>query len=537
MSSTSTMPATSDSTSTVTSICSGVVGTLEHVDIESRAARQRTVPARVLAGRERATKEARLAGKFQIRSRKWDIGILIGVDRQPRDRLRRSVPAAGRRATRRAPRRCCSSIFLGVVTFLLFAGPGIVYVLRKRVKPVKDALPGGTMAWIRSAPLPPGAGAGRRLRPRRGRAVPRPPVVGQGPARPRRARVGRRPRPPPPDRHPEGGPQRQRRRRQAHDRPAARLPPPRRRLHRPPADPGRGRRRRRPDGPVAAGAWAKIKELTDEVEKHFPREGGQRWHIRQYKLWRALHPPLTIALFLVLAFHVWDVLGGTRAVAGDEEQFASASECAGCHSDTFKEWAGSTMAHAATSTINEAQLPITLVGERPHHRGVRRHGRPWRSSPGATSMTTARRSSSSTTPRCASTATRRSAAASPTTRWRCCPFGEGDSPVSGNDAVHERRRRLHRLPHPGGPADRAARAAASRGHEQPRRRRRGVRSAATARCTARRSPTPTRCRCASTASRRPRATTRRGLLAQRHRDVAAVRRVPQRQARHGRRRR
>ena len=42
------------------------------------------------------------------------------------------------------------------------------------------------------------------------------------------------------------------------------------------------------DEDSADQAWAKIKSLSDEVEKHFPRSGGQRWHIRQYKLWRAL---------------------------------------------------------------------------------------------------------------------------------------------------------------------------------------------------------------------------------------------------------
>ena len=38
---------------------------------------------------------------------------------------------------------------LGVVTFLFFAGPGIVYSARKRNKSLKKSLPGGTMAWIR----------------------------------------------------------------------------------------------------------------------------------------------------------------------------------------------------------------------------------------------------------------------------------------------------------------------------------------------------------------------------------------------------
>ena len=65
--------------------------------------------------------------------------------------------------------------------------------------------------------------------------------------------------------------------------------------------------------------WTKIKALRAEVDKHFPRTGGQRTHIRSYKLWRALHPPLTIILFVVLGFHVWDVLGGTNPFNNDTE--------------------------------------------------------------------------------------------------------------------------------------------------------------------------------------------------------------------------
>ena len=40
------------------------------------------------------------------------------------------------------------------------------------------------------------------------------------------------------------------------------------------------------------------------------------------------------------------------------------THCAGCHSDTVKEWASSSMAHAQTSTINVAQLPLTIAENR-----------------------------------------------------------------------------------------------------------------------------------------------------------------------------
>ena len=63
--------------------------------------------------------------------------------------------------------------------------------------------------------------------------------------------------------------------------------------------------------PSLQETWAKIKELPTRSRSTSRAAAARRWHIRQYKLWRALHPPLTIALFVVLAFHVWDVLGGT----------------------------------------------------------------------------------------------------------------------------------------------------------------------------------------------------------------------------------
>ena len=111
--------------------------------------------------------------------------------------------------------------------------------------------------------------------------------------------------------------------------------------------------------------WGKIKALRAEVDKNFPRTGGQRLNVRSYKVWRALHPPLTILLFAVLAFHVWDVLGGTTKFFHDEkDQFVEASSCAGCHSRTYQEWAASAMTHAQTSTITVAQLPVTLAQNR-----------------------------------------------------------------------------------------------------------------------------------------------------------------------------
>jgi hypothetical protein len=301
-----------------------------------------------------------LAGKFQIRSRKWDIGILAGS-------LAALVVGLGGLFALQAAGNSTGGptqlfvIVLGILTFAAFAGPGIVYVLRKRVKPIKERLPGGTMTWIRSHLYLPVlalvlAYAHAAVVPFRGHlssgkvllvlgilvsvgGMARHHLIGiQKAAINVDVAIGKLT---------TGQPRVFRRLVAAYQD---------NRLTRAEADAQVAQL-----DAALQERWQKITSITDEVEQHFPRGGGQRWHIRQYKLWRALHPPLTIALFLVLAFHVWDVLGGTRAVAGEEERFAAASECAGCHSTTFDEWATSTMSHAQTSTINEAQLPITLA--------------------------------------------------------------------------------------------------------------------------------------------------------------------------------
>jgi len=301
-----------------------------------------------------------VAGKFQIRSRKWDIGILVA------SLVSLAIGLGGLFVLQAAGDMTGSPtlwfvVLLGVLTFAAFAGPGIVYVLRKRVKPIKDRLPGGTMTWIRSHLYLPvlalvlafahAAGVPFRGQLSSGKVLlvlgvlvsvaglARHHLIGiQKAALNVDVAIGKLT---------TGQPRAFRRLVAAYQE---------NRLTRAEADAQVAQME-----PALQAQWAKVTAIADEVEQHFPRGGGQRWHIRQYKLWRALHPPLTIALFLVLAFHVWDVLGGTRAVAGEDQRFATASACASCHTATFDEWASSTMSHAQTSTINEAQLPITLA--------------------------------------------------------------------------------------------------------------------------------------------------------------------------------
>src|SRR4029077_16549646 len=90
-------------------------------------------------------------------------------------------------------------------------------------------------------------------------------------------------------------------------------------------------------------------------------EGGQSSKVLQFQSWRALHPIITILFFAVLAWHVWDVLGGTQAAFGsDKTAFVASNSCADCHNDIVQDWKLSAMADAQTGTIMEAQLPVTL---------------------------------------------------------------------------------------------------------------------------------------------------------------------------------
>ena len=305
-----------------------------------------------------------MSSKFQIKSRAWNIGVLVGSI------LLVLVGFGGLFLLRSSPEGSPGGTmlflsFLGVVTFLLFAGPGIVYSARKRIKPVKNVLPGGSMAWIRShlyipilalvaafvhasdAPFQDHLSSGKVTL-----------VLGVLVAVSGLAR------------HHLIGIQKE-----ALNVNVAinKLTTGQPRAFRNLVADLTENRRPLPEieqevvalGPQYAERWARIRHLSDNVDKHFPRTGGQRPHIRHYKLWRALHPPLTIALFLVLAFHVWDVFGTSDKLFGDEKaKFASSQDCAGCHEDTVKEWATSSMAHAQTSTINVAQLPITMAENR-----------------------------------------------------------------------------------------------------------------------------------------------------------------------------
>src|SRR5215212_7986632 len=86
---------------------------------------------------------------FQLKSRRWNVASVIGVA------VIALVGFGGLVAIRSAfaPSGTPANLLLiglGVLTFLGFALPGIVYVLRKRVAFLKKHIPGGTMPWIRA---------------------------------------------------------------------------------------------------------------------------------------------------------------------------------------------------------------------------------------------------------------------------------------------------------------------------------------------------------------------------------------------------
>ena len=386
------------------------------------------------------------------------------------------------------------------------------------------------MTWIRSPPLPAGAGAGRRLRPRHGVPFRGHALVGQGAARPRRARVGRRHGPPPPDRHPEGGAQRQRRRRQDHHRPAPPLPPPRRRLHRPQAvaateiDAAMAQME-----PALQEKWAKIKRDLRRGREALPPRGrpdagtsastssGGRCTRRSPSPCSSCSP---------------STCGTCSAAPGRSPARRSrsppASECADCHGEIFDEWA---------SVDHEPRRRPRTINEAPAagHAAPRtaRSSRSSTSSDSRSALLTGRdldedrrRTSSRTTPRSASTATRRSAARFTEDPFALLPVRRG------------RRRRVSTAAATRSPSDgvgcivchtqEAAAGRARRGVGRHDGRSTARRPAATsARCTGRCSRTRTRCRSASTTSR-PEGDDE-GFWRNDLETQPAVRRLPQRQ--------
>ncbi len=107
--------------------------------------------------------------------------------------------------------------------------------------------------------------------------------------------------------------------------------------------------------------WREIRRMSDEVEKNFPaRVARARRCCSSSPGARSIRSSRSCSS-RSLAWHVWDVLGGTQAAFGDDKTaFVASDSCADCHNDIVQDWKLSSMADAQTGTIMEAQLPVTL---------------------------------------------------------------------------------------------------------------------------------------------------------------------------------
>ena len=299
-------------------------------------------------------------GKFTIKSRVWNVLTVVGIAALiligfgGLFYLQSSVDATG----------TVTLIFLvvlGIVTFLLFSSPGLLYPGRKRVGWIKKVTPGGTMAWVRahmympalallaafvhasSAPFRGSLSSGKILLAVSVLVV----ISGYF-------------------RHHMIGLQKEALNVNVE---ITKLTSGQPRHFRELV--GDFLDNRRPLGEIEAEMasmdraqqvlWAEVKRLAERVHTNFPREGGQSTKVIHYKMWKALHPPLTIALFILLAFHIWDVFGGTQRVTHTaSDNFATSESCAGCHSKIYEDWTTSAMTHAQTGLVMKAQLPVTL---------------------------------------------------------------------------------------------------------------------------------------------------------------------------------
>jgi len=297
---------------------------------------------------------------FQIKSKTWNLIVIVGsvivIGIGFGGLFGLQSQRAGATATN------LFIIGLGILTFLFFAGPGIAFVARKRIPFLKKHLPGGSMSWVRahlylpvlaivgawihasSAPFRDTLSSGKVLL---GVAI----VVSlAGVARHHLIGVSKAA---------INADAQISRIASEQSRAFRQLVIDYKQLRRPLNDIQADAAGLAPDGQAA---WAKVLETQAKIEHDFPRGGGQSRNVRALKLLRAVHAPLTIVMFLALSFHVVDVLGTTDTVlASSKERISSVSNCAGCHSDITDEWKTSSLGHAQTGTIMEAQLPVTLA--------------------------------------------------------------------------------------------------------------------------------------------------------------------------------
>lgn len=108
-------------------------------------------------------------------------------------------------------------------------------------------------------------------------------------------------------------------------------------------------------------AWSQAKSKVAELHAERQRERKQKRLARILQGWKTIHLPLAAILLGSIAFHLYDVFNADRLTASPaEKQFASAEDCARCHSTIVDEWKLSMHRDAGTSTTTVAQSVFAL---------------------------------------------------------------------------------------------------------------------------------------------------------------------------------
>lgn len=107
--------------------------------------------------------------------------------------------------------------------------------------------------------------------------------------------------------------------------------------------------------------WEQARALVDRIHELEKKEHKQKRYSRFMQGWKAIHLPLAALLLGSIGYHLYDVFNADRFFsAAPQKQFASASDCARCHSQIVNEWRLSMHRDAGTSTTTVSQSPFTL---------------------------------------------------------------------------------------------------------------------------------------------------------------------------------
>ncbi|MDQ3985661.1 MAG: cytochrome c family protein [Actinomycetota bacterium] len=107
--------------------------------------------------------------------------------------------------------------------------------------------------------------------------------------------------------------------------------------------------------------WERAKQLAAGLTTETGREARQRRYSRLLQAWRVVHLPLALLLGVTILVHLCSTLNVGRLFQGEEaKSFASADDCASCHSEIVDEWKLSMHRNAQTSSITQAQTLLAL---------------------------------------------------------------------------------------------------------------------------------------------------------------------------------